>query len=200
VDGDPELDAGALSSWLRAMRGALRGERASDVPCGACTACCASHQFVQIGPDETDTLAHIPAALLVAAPRLPRGHVVLGYDEHGRCPMLTDGGCSVYEHRPSACRTYDCRVFAATGVDPGDDQPMVRRQARRWRFDLPTDADRALHGALRAAAAFLREHPEESPDGTPPANATGLAVLAVETHEEFLGSTRRPGRGGIASP
>ena len=36
----------------------------SDVPCNGCTACCRSSQFVHVGPDEADTLAHIPAELL----------------------------------------------------------------------------------------------------------------------------------------
>ena len=25
-------------------------------------------------------------------------------------------GCTVYEHRPSACRSFDCRAFAAIGL------------------------------------------------------------------------------------
>ena len=60
------------------------------MPCGTCTACCTSSQFVHIGPDEVDTLAHIPAELLFPAPRMPKGHVLLGYDERGHCPMLID--------------------------------------------------------------------------------------------------------------
>ena len=59
-----------------------------------------------------------PAALRFPRPGRPKGHVVLGYDEHGRCPMLGDHGCTIYEHRPRTCRTYDCRVFAATGSSP----------------------------------------------------------------------------------
>ena len=46
------------------MQAAIRGEVESDVPCGNCTACCTASQFIHIGPDETDTLAHIPASLL----------------------------------------------------------------------------------------------------------------------------------------
>ena len=43
-------------------------------PCRAvtCTACCTSSQFVHIEPDETDTLAHIPAALRFPAPGTAR--------------------------------------------------------------------------------------------------------------------------------
>ncbi len=55
-----ELAAGAFSSWLDGMQGALRGDRSSDVPCGGCTACCTASQFIHIGPGEADTLAHIP--------------------------------------------------------------------------------------------------------------------------------------------
>src|SRR5664279_1208641 len=56
VPEDELLEAGGFSAWLAGMRAALRGERESDVPCGTCTACCTSSQFVYIEPDETDTL------------------------------------------------------------------------------------------------------------------------------------------------
>src|SRR5690349_11565351 len=115
------------------MTAALAGTAESDVPCGSCTACCRSSQFVHIAPDERETLAVIPKELLFPAPRLPRGHVLLGYDERGHCPMLVAGGCSIYENRPRACRAYDCRVFAATGVTPSD-QPAVVERVRQWRF------------------------------------------------------------------
>ena len=118
------------------------------VPCGSCRACCTSSQFVHIAPDETDTLAHVPTALRFPAPGLPRGHVVLGYDEHGWCPMLVDDTCSIYEHRPRTCRTYDCRVFAATGVDPGRTQPAIAERVASWRFDVD---DRRRWDAVRAA-------------------------------------------------
>jgi Fe-S-cluster containining protein len=176
-----DLSAGRFSEWLDGMRAALRGERDSDVPCDGCTACCTSSQFVPIGPDEADTLAHIPRQLLFPAPRLPAGHVILGYDERGRCPMLTDGGCSIYEHRPRTCRTYDCRVFAATGVEPDAGNGAVAQRARRWRFDFPTELDEQQHAAVRAAARYVREH---RPSGA--ANQTQDAVEAIELHQRFL--------------
>jgi hypothetical protein len=60
LTGD-EKEAGDFSSWLAGMQAAIRGERGSDVPCDGCTACCTSSQFIHVGPDETDTLARIPA-------------------------------------------------------------------------------------------------------------------------------------------
>jgi Fe-S-cluster containining protein len=186
VSDDGPLAAGDFSAWLDGVQAAVRGEAASDVPCGTCTACCTSSQFVHIGPDETDTLAHIPEDLVFAAPRLPRGHVLLGYDERGHCPMLVDGRCSIYAHRPRTCRTYDCRVFPAAGIDADDDKPQIARQARRWRFEHPTEADRTEHAAVRAAAAYLAERPGDLPSGAVPVTATRRAVLAIEVHEAFL--------------
>ncbi len=186
MSDDARLAAGDFSTWLDGVQAALRGEATAAVPCGTCTACCTSSQFVHIGPDETDTLAHIPAGLLFPAPRLPRGHVLPGYDERGHCPMLVDGRCSIYAHRPRTCRTYDCRVFPAAAIDADEDKPQIARRARRWRFDHPTEADRAEHAAVRAAAAHLAERPGDLPPGSVPVTATGRAVLAIEVHDAFL--------------
>jgi uncharacterized protein len=186
VGEERDLPAGDFSSWVLEMQGAIRGERGSDVPCGGCTACCMSSQFIHIGPDEIDTLARIPAELLFRAPRLPRGHLLLGYDERGHCPMLVDNQCSIYDHRPRTCRTYDCRIFPAAGVGiDDDDNVLIARQARRWEFSFPTQADRNRHDAVRAVATFLHEH-SVLPDGVVPANTTQLAVLAIEHHDVLL--------------
>ena len=133
-----------------------------------------------IEPDETDTIAHIPAELRFPAPRRPKGHYVLGYDEHGCCPMLGDDGCRIYEHRPRTCRTYDCRVFTATGVDPGDHQPLLAERVRRWRFRRGADGPEAV--ALRAAAADLAA----GRAGDVPRTPLELAVRAVELHRSYL--------------
>jgi Fe-S-cluster containining protein len=205
--GDEEpLAAGAFSAWLARFREALGGGRDMDVPCGTCTACCASSQFVHIGPDEVATLAHIPAELLFPAPGRPRGHVLLGYDERGRCPMLGEGGCTIYEHRPRTCRTYDCRVFAAAGLegggavaDLGAEKPLVARRARRWRFTFPTAEDRARRDAVEAAAAAVRRHADRAGPGAVTPHATGRVVLAAELHELFL-AEEPGGRLVVADP
>jgi hypothetical protein len=169
------IDAGRFSVWLRALDAALDGSADADVPCNGCTACCTSSQFVHIGPDETDTLAHVPAALRFPAPGLPKGHVVMGYDEDGHCPMLVDGACSIYEHRPRTCRTYDCRVFAATGVAPDPSQPAIAARVGRWRFtvDDPATWDEVhaavprdgppIERALRALRTRVRPPGSRSP-------------------------------------
>jgi Fe-S-cluster containining protein len=138
-----------------------------DVPCGGCVACCTSSQFVLVEPGDIAARAAIPAELLVPAPGLA-DHLLMGHDERGRCPMLVDGACSIYEARPRTCRTYDCRVFTASGVRP-EDQPDIAAAAAR--FDLHGDPDlhrrivdsvdpgvaRPLERALRAVAPVAVE-------------------------------------------
>jgi Fe-S-cluster containining protein len=177
------LAAGDFADWLASFRAALATGGNVDVPCDGCTACCTSSQFVHIGPDETDTLAHIPSELLAPAPRLPAGHVVLGYDSDGRCPMLIDGACSIYAHRPRACRTYDCRVFAATGVEVDAAKPALARRVARWRFGHPAPIDRRLHDAVEAAATFIGRDVELAADGMRPRTSAELAVLAIAVHD-----------------
>jgi hypothetical protein len=187
MSDDVDIAAGDFSGWIAGMQAAMRGERDSDVPCNGCTACCRSSHFVQIEPDETATLARIPAALLFPAPRQPRGHVVLGYDERGHCPMLVDDRCSIYEDRPRACRTYDCRIFAAAGVPVGDaDKAPVSERVVGWRYTYPTADDDARQAAVRSAAAYLEEHGEPGPERRIPENTTRIAVRAIELHEDFL--------------
>jgi Fe-S-cluster containining protein len=185
ADTTHDLAAGDFGIWLARMRAALRHEADADVPCGDCCACCSTSHFVHIAPDETDTLAHVPVELLFPAPGMPGGHVLLGYDDRGRCPLLDDGGrCAIYEHRPLTCRTYDCRVFAAAGIEA--DHEGVSRRARRWRFACSAPGDAEGLAAVHAAARFVREHAAAFPGGAVPDDPAQLAVLAVQVADVFL--------------
>jgi hypothetical protein len=195
-----DLPAGGFSAWLQEMQRALRGAGEADVPCDGCTACCRSSQFIHIEPDETEALARIPSELLFPAPRLPLGHVVMGYDEEGRCPMLVDDRCSIYDDRPRTCRTYDCRILPAAGVVlAGDDSPVARR-ARRWRFDHPTALDEVEHAAVQAAARFIRDQDDLLPERARPGSPVQLAVLAVDAHHAFLRRDDDTGQVTVTEP
>jgi Fe-S-cluster containining protein len=179
-----ELPAGDFAAWVAAMQAALRGERDAEVPCGDCSACCTSSQFVPIGPEETDTLARIPKELLFPAPGRDKGLVLLPYDERGHCPMLVDGRCSIYEHRPRTCRTYDCRIFSATGLEvdaEAESKADIAARAARWRFTFPGNEDRRRQEAVRVAVRTVRA-----------TSVTELAVKAIESHEEYLPGLNRP--------
>jgi len=174
------LDAGRFSAWLDTIQGVISTGDTSNVPCGSCTACCTSSQFIHIAPDEVDALGVIPRDVLFPAPRLPVGHVLMGYDENGHCPMLIDGACSIYVHRPRTCRTYDCRVFAASGLKLDDPtKSAINDQVRRWQFQLADNIDRAELEAVRAAALLLSEL-------EPGSNTTEQTLAAIEIHDQFL--------------
>jgi Fe-S-cluster containining protein len=182
-----DLPAGCFSSWLRRTRSALVKENGVDVRCGDCVACCTSSYFIHIRPEETRTTARINKKLLFPAPGLPKGNVLLGYDRDGRCPMLIEGRCSIYEHRPLTCRSYDCRIFTAAGIAAGEnDKTLINQRVRRWKFSYPTRLDRDQHAAVKAAAAFLRERAECFPGGAVPTNPSQLAIMALKVYKVFL--------------
>ena len=200
VTQESDLPTDGFSSWLRRTRQAQRTAEGVSVPCGECKACCTSSYFIHIRPDETETLARVPQELLFAAPGLPAGHVVLGYDKNGHCPMFIDNKCSIYEHRPQTCRTYDCRIFPATGLPAGEDKTSISRQAGRWQFTFPTTQDHKQFSAVRAAAKFLRDHAASFPPGFVPNNPTQQAVIAIKVYEVFLHSTHEPENGQPTAP
>jgi uncharacterized protein len=195
VDGTAreDLEAGDFSAWMSDVRAALRGDAAAEVPCGGCTACCRSSQFVLIEADEQETLGHIPAELVFPAPLMPAGNFVIGYRGDGSCPMLGEHGCTIYEHRPRACRSYDCRVFTATGLSPeGPAREDVARRAHRWRFTFSDGEDRAQQAALRRAAAYLGSHRDVLPGAGGNPDVTQVAALAVVVCDLFLAEGADP--------
>jgi uncharacterized protein len=183
-----ERPAGELSAWLRDTRRAQALKViGADVPCGSCNACCRSSYFIHIRPDETQTLRRIPRPLQFPAPGLPAGHVLMGFDQNGRCPMLIEDRCSIYEHRPQTCRDYDCRVFAATGIDPGRDggRAQIAARVQQWKFTYRDDAARTAYSAVQSAAAFLQDHRDCFPHDALPGNPVQLAVLAIQVYDVF---------------
>jgi len=190
---DPPVPAGDFSAWLLVTEASLRsGTGSADVPCGACRGCCRSSMFIHIRPEETQTLRRIPRKLLFPAPGLPKGHVLMGYDDQGRCPMLIDERCSIYEDRPQTCRDYDCRVFAATGIAVDREaQPKIARRVAAWAFTYESGESRAEHGTVQAAAAFLQANRDLFPPGSLPNYPVQLAALAVSIFRLFSDLTAK---------
>ncbi|HKP96688.1 MAG TPA: DUF1801 domain-containing protein [Fibrobacteria bacterium] len=187
----PEIPTDGFSDWLDRTRRAQTTGQGADVPCGACRGCCTSAYFIPIGPGETETLARIPRKFRFPAPGLPQGHVLLGYDENGHCPMFVDNACSIYAHRPQTCRDYDCRIFPATGLPVDEGKPAISRQAGRWKFGFPSARDIRRFSAVQAAAKLLGRHAASFPPGFVPGNPTQQAVVALKVHEVLLDPEHR---------
>jgi hypothetical protein len=181
------IAAGPFGAWLKSIRASLRGDVGTDVPCGDCVGCCISSYFIPIRPCDQAAINVIPKELLVAAPGQPNGHTMLGYREDGACPMLNNRQCSIYEHRPQTCRDYDCRIFAAAGIDAGGtDKSTINMRVRAWRFTYESESARLAHEAVLAASKFIREEGASFPNRRVPTAATGIAVLAVKTYTLFM--------------
>jgi Fe-S-cluster containining protein len=183
--------AGPFGVWLARARAALRGEAGNEVPCGDCGGCCTSSYYIPLRPRDVAVLEQVPAAFLTKTRDHPDAHWLMGYRADGHCPMYSGQGCSVYAMRPQTCRDYDCRVFAAAGIDAGkSDKETINRRVRAWAFTYTDDAERAAHAAVRQAAAFLREHAAVFPNGFVPATPMGVAVLAIKVYTVFLSTAR----------
>ena len=182
------ISAGGFSIWLRETEASLQsGNGAADVPCGSCRGCCRSSMFVHIGPEETQAIQRIPRKLLFPAPGLPKGHLLMGYNDKGECPMLIGNECSIYADRPQTCREYDCRVFAATGLAvDAQAQPEIADRVRQWVFTYENESSRDEHRNLQETAVFLENNRDLFPDGTVPRYPIQLAALAVEVSRLFF--------------
>lgn len=184
MDDSSPLDAGDFTSWVAETLTAHSENASADVPCGSCNACCRSSQFVLIEPEDP-ARHHIDSTLLVPAIGLPSGFHVMGYDERGHCPMLVDDSCSIYEHRPQTCRTYDCRVFPASGIWPDAGAKVeITARARRWRFELDDHGTRVFAATERAGTHLQARCSQVFGDHPP--EPTQLAAMAVAAHELFL--------------
>jgi Fe-S-cluster containining protein len=188
------LPAGNFSEWLRGAEASLQsGGGSIDVPCGVCTACCRSSMFIHIQPDENETIGRIPRKLLFPAPGWPKGHLLMGYNDKGHCPMLVNDRCSVYEHRPRTCRNYDCRVFAATGIAVDEKtQADIASRAKAWAFHYEEDGSRQEHDAVKSAAAFLENNRDLFRNGRLPDQPAQLATLAIKVHRIFSPKAKLP--------
>jgi Fe-S-cluster containining protein len=180
------LPAGEFGAWLAEFRAALRDDRETDVACGDCSGCCTSSYAIVVRPHETEALRAIPADVRVRDPYDPDGRQLVGYDDRGHCPMLREGRCSIYAHRPQTCRTYDCRVFAAAGIDPGGpERAAITARTRRWQFSYGSEDARRAHDAVRRAARYLRED-APSFGGRAPTRPNAIAMTALAAYELFL--------------
>jgi uncharacterized protein len=181
------MDAGDFGAWLIQAREALRGSAGSRVPCGDCTGCCTSSYSIEVRPTDRAALERIPAKSLFRSTGSAAGNWTVRPNPDGKCPMLSCGKCAIYAQRPQTCLDYDCRVFAAAGIEAGGpDKAVINRRVEEWRFRFATDEERAAHAAIRAAAAFIRDARASFPPGTAPVKPLGIAALALRVYPLFM--------------
>ncbi|MET0293145.1 MAG: YkgJ family cysteine cluster protein [Steroidobacteraceae bacterium] len=188
-DDSEIIDAGPFGEWFTSARRVLQGRGESDVPCGTCTGCCTSSYYIRIRAADRAAVTGIASSYFVRGRGMPPDEVLMGWRHDGTCPALESTGCSVYAQRPMTCRDYDCRIFAAAGIEAGDERKtVINERVRAWRFRFESDEERHTFDAIRRAARFIQERVESFPGGGRgvPTAPTGIAVLAIKASSVFL--------------
>lgn len=185
------VDAGPFGQWLAGMRDVLRGKRDADVPCGSCIGCCVSSYPIPLRPEDVRARAEVPEAFLLG--RTGSGdRWLMGFREDGSCPFMNERKCGIYADRPQTCRDYDCRIYAAAGLVPDGNRPVIEQRVREWVFTFETDAQRAEAAAVRRAAGFVRVNAALFPANVRAGSTTAAAVLAVKTYPLFMTAESAP--------
>ena len=154
-------DAGALSAFLADFRLGQHEGTTLSTPCGNCSACCSSGLEIFIDQSEVEVLALLPHDSLVPLEDRQAGNFMLRSRKDGRCPMLGSSGCTTYDRRPRTCRSFDCRIFTATGIEPpGGRTSKVAIRARNWTFDDSKSSEGTTRQALDATVKFLKAFEE----------------------------------------
>lgn len=119
----------------------------STVNCRACQACCKHYQRITLNAADSGEFLDIEVV---------DGKRQLRQKENGECIHLTDYGCSVYEHRPSGCRVYDCRDFVVTKVTYSNSE-LMNAAFSQWKLDTVDVRDRKVVEVASATAQdFIR--------------------------------------------
>ncbi len=105
------------ASRIRPKSIALPLYKDNPVPCmkAKCTQCCYGHGVQVLDEDLNE---HLDTVVVGGGMRLLR------HNKDGSCVHLDPKkGCTIYEHRPTACRTFDCRhVYFANIFDQRPDE------------------------------------------------------------------------------
>lgn len=75
------------------------------VPCGTCQLCC--KMMTPILPERGDNAALYDTAMCYTPGKQP--YLILNRQANGDCIYLDANGCSIWDHAPWVCRSFDCR-------------------------------------------------------------------------------------------
>jgi len=195
-----QIEAGDFDDWLQRILQSFRTASAMEVPCGDCRGCCSAGRFVHLVPSDQQARAAISRDFLQHAPGMPSGHAVVGYLADGLCPMLKHGTCTIYPYRPSTCRTFDCRVLAAAGLQVvGKWNERINARVQAWRFTFSSSDSWARFNAIRRAADFIGHNAAAFPGGRAPSEPATIAVLAIKVHPVLMGTNRHAKPSDVAN-
>ncbi len=125
----------------------------------------------------------------------PAIHLRMEDNEYRNCPFVTEAGCSVYENRPAACRTYPLGRVVRTTEDGGIKvQYYLVQEAHCQGFKEPKSwllkewiADQGLQLYFAAGDRYSLLLARQKASGNMvPQNQAGLLVLSLYQQDKFL--------------
>lgn len=132
----------------------------------------------------------------------PAIHLRMENNEYRNCPFVTEAGCSVYENRPAACRTYPVGRVVRTGDDGGirvqyylvrEEHCQGFEEPKTWLLDQWI-ADQGLQAYFTAGDRYSRLLARQKATGrSVPQSKAGLLVLALYQQDKFLEFMRDTG-------
>jgi Predicted Fe-S-cluster oxidoreductase len=87
---------------------------------------------------------------------------VLNRQENGHCTYLQDERCTIYSHRPQACRLFDCRVYQVLPLEwfahitPAV-QALKENAAQRFELVTKEPSDATFHVRMKQAAEVVSQ-------------------------------------------
>lgn len=102
------------------------------LPCNGCTACCQG-DAIFMHPEEGDDASQYKTEEYL-------GRIILAHKPNRDCIYLNrNTGCTIWERRPSVCRTLDCRIllklpFDKRGLASKGMLKAARRMKEKMRF------------------------------------------------------------------
>lgn len=122
-----------------------------------------------------------------------------------RCPFSRDGACSVYENRPSACRTYPLGRATRPGPAGVEEQVFIVREAHckgfaetsqwnpaSWMTDQGLAAYNASNDRFMALASALRRQEQDTGRhmSSQQSGMSGLALYQPDDFQRFLAGSQ----------
>ncbi len=125
----------------------------------------------------------------------PAVHLRMEDNEYQNCPFVTEAGCSIYDNRPAACRTYPVGRVVRTEPSGGlRVQYYLVQEAHCQGFKEPKSwllkdwiADQGLQDYFIASDRYsLLLARQKAMGNSVPHNQAGLLVLALYQQDKFL--------------
>ncbi|CAB4862561.1 unannotated protein [freshwater metagenome] len=162
----------------KAPQVARAARRAEDV-CLQCGMCCDGTLFPGATIDEAE-ISHV-TSLSLTVRRRPTGEV----EFEQPCPAFVGGCCSVYEHRPSVCHKYSCRLLpeytsGRMGLDDCLDIVETMRGLVRW-LEEAMGIPIGSFSAAQLSTFMKTEEPAYKPESHQDLMAAGLRFSRLVT-------------------